>query len=204
MKIRPLQVVAVLLLTILVATKTCAGEQEWDWYGDIRYDYLFRNAEHQDLDDLWRTRLRFGIKQSDPDKGAWDIRLANNYLSSGENTSTELSLAYPEAGEADKSLTTLDRLNWHKRWEKWSIRVGRFTYRSVLKSSGGLSLDRKNTIATVVDWTDGIELNFNFDQGWKGQFLLQHEAKAGPSSTRRGPLDFSPLSAGRTLSLAIE
>ncbi|MCG7533427.1 hypothetical protein [Pseudoalteromonas sp. OOF1S-7] len=175
----------------LLGASTGLGDTQWQSYGDVRLDYLVRNSSNPDVENLWRSRLRFGVRHKDLAQGGWDIRVASNYLSVGENSKVDLSWSYPRAQEADKSFTTVDRLYWQKNGADWGVRIGRFTHRNVLKGSAGLSLDSKNAIATRIDWTDGLELSRTFPDGWHAQFLWQHEAASQPSSTRRAPLDFS-------------
>ena len=187
-----LKFLSVSLFTLsLLLVSPSSQSQYWKGYGDLRLDHLFRDGEHRELNDVWRGRLRVGLKYESDDFGHWETRLATNYISNGENSEIDLSFSYPSADEVNKGFTTLDRFYWQKRWSKFDMRVGRFTHKSTLKSSAGLSFDSKNEIATAIDWTDGIELNYYPVDDWKLQFLLRHEAEDRPTSVRRSPLTFN-------------
>jgi len=111
----------------------------------------------------------------------------------------ELSLdpSETEVTTVDQGSITFDQFYLHAfRLKRFDVAIGRlqtkFTTRAGVYAK---SLDRNNSNAVNINWTDGIHGAYHLPNESIIHFIAEYNDKNGASNVRRGPLDFSRSSA---------
>lgn len=171
--------------------------------GDFRFDYATLHRDDRDgskdTTDEFRTRLRIGLESAFGDAWSARIRAAGKYTTAQQpdgGTSFYVRPDAPTASGLDWNEGTIDEA--YVQWapsKATQLRLGRQQVNFALDDVQQKSLDKKDSSATDVTWTDGLLFRYSQDNGWRHSVLLQHNDADGTSNYQRPPLDFEDSSA---------
>jgi hypothetical protein len=134
----------------------------WNLSGDLRAGYVRSETENpdgsQNTSSDWRARLRYGGTRNINDWLVFNSRLA--VACTSKECDPELSLDPSETAvlSVDQGTITFDELYLHAyRTERFDVAVGRL--QTKFTTHAGVfakSLDRNNSNAFNINWTDGV------------------------------------------------
>lgn len=189
-----------------------AKAQSPDWLtpgGDIRAGYFNQHRQERDgtslkTDDFrMRVRLGTGIRLSE--EFSAKIRVAGRFSTAQEASSFYIRTHAPTVDGLRLGEATIDEAYLDYRpSERINLRAGRFQSKFVLVDLLTKSLDRLDSPNTDISWTDGAQLTWSAENGWRAHLILQHNAAAGPTNASRNPLDVSDPHSRLTYFTALE
>ena len=169
----------------------------WQRAGDIRFGYVRAETDERDGSEGttsdWRGRVRYGGRYSVNDWLRFNGRLAVACTSRDCDPELSLDPSETEVTTVDQGSITFDQFYLHAfRLKRFDVAVGRlqtkFTTRAGVYAK---SLDRNNSNAVNINWTDGIHGAYHLPNESIIHFIAEYNDKNGASNVRRGPLDFS-------------
>ncbi|TVS15654.1 MAG: hypothetical protein EA417_12850 [Gammaproteobacteria bacterium] len=191
--------VALLVLAGLSAAAQAAAETTaaWQFSGDLRFGYFNETREPRtgpsSRNDEGRIRLRVAVDGALGEHWETRARLAGRYSTSAAPDRFYLRFDAPTRSGARFGDTTIDELYLQRRARdgSWQIRAGRFHSGVNLLGVAGKALDRKDFPNVGINWTDGVQVELDLADGWRGRFELQYNDRDGIGQGTEAPLDFS-------------
>jgi len=186
------------------------GREGWIIDGDFRGGYLYNDLESREgneFDDHEGVlRARVGASWGITEYMRSTVRLAGSCSTSECDPEFVLESTIPATNGLARGQFTFDEifLHWFRR-ERFDVAIGRLQTKFV--SRGGVfskSLDRNNSNAVNINWTDGIHGTYRARNGWVSHGIVQWNSADGTGSIRRGSLEFHDENARRTYFLALE
>jgi len=173
----------------------------WQRSGNLRIGYVRSESDERDGGDGtesdWRGRVRYGGTYNVNDWLKFNARLAMACTS--RKCDPELSLDPSETlvTTVDQGSITFDELYLHAfRLKRFDAAIGRlqtkFTTRAGVYAK---SLDRNNSNAVNINWTDGVHGTYHLQNESVVHFIAEYNDKNGASNVRRDPLNFTRSSA---------
>jgi len=176
-------------------------EQGWSAKGDLRIGYVKSDLDLLDgtttTESNWRGRFRIGGSVGISEWLTGNGRIATSCTSDDCSPSATLDPDLSTGSSIDEGDITLDELYLHVfRRERFDIALGRLQTKFVARAGVfAKSLDRNNGNGFNINWTDGVHGTYHLKDESILHFIAEHNSSDGPSSVRRGPLDFSDSDA---------
>ncbi len=173
----------------------------WQRSGDLRFGYVRSETDARDGSEGttsdWRARVRYGGTYNVKDWLIFNGRLAVACTSRECDPELSLDPSDTEVLSVDQGTITFDQFYLHAfRLKRFDVAIGRlqtkFTTRAGVYAK---SLDRNNSNAVNINWTDGIHATYHLPDESIIHVIAEYNDKNGASSVRRNPLDFSRSSA---------
>lgn len=173
----------------------------WTGSGDLRFGYVRSESDQRDgsqgTQSDWRARVRYGGRYNVNDWLKFRGRLAMACTSKKCDPELSLDPSDTEVLSVDQGTITFDEFYLHAfRFKRFDVAMGRlqtkFTTRAGVYAK---SLDRNNSNAVNINWTDGAHVTYHLQNESIIHFIAEYNDKNGASSVRRNPLDFSRSSA---------
>jgi len=173
----------------------------WQRAGDLRFGYVRSESDERDgsegSESDWRARLRYGGATNVNDWLKFNARLVVGCTSKDCDAQLSLDPSDTEVATVDQGTVTFDQFYLHAfRLRRFDVAIGRlqtkFTTRAGVYAK---SLDRNNSNAFNINWTDGIHGAYHLPNESIIHFIAEYNDKNGASNVRRSPLDFSSSSA---------
>lgn len=196
------------LLAHTPASEALAAPDAVAFGGDLRTGVLGSESRQRDgsrsRDDELRARARAFVQWESTDGWRARARVAGVLSSGQDGLQWRLDRAAPTSSGLAAGQATLDEAWVQRSVGAWQVRAGRFQSGFNLLGVAGKSLDRNNSSNMSVQWTDGLHVQRRGEGGWRLHAILERNEAAGPSSTRRAPLDLGPSGARHSLFLGLE
>ncbi len=173
----------------------------WQRSGNLRFGYVRSESDERDgsegTESDWRARLRYGGAYNVNDWLKFNARLAVACTSKDCDPELSLDPSETQVTTVDQGSITFDEFYLHAfRLKRLDVAIGRlqtkFTTRAGVYAK---SLDRNNSNAVNINWTDGVHGAYHLPDESIIHFIAEYNDKNGASSVRRNPLDFSRSSA---------
>ena len=183
------------------AVATVLIEQGWRTNGDLRVGYERAETDFRDgsstTDSSGRGRFRIGGSYGISEKLSVNARLATSCTSDECDPSLTLDPSLDTRSTVDQGTVTFDELYLHLfRREHFDVALGRLQTKFVARAGVfAKSLDRNNGHGFNINWTDGIHGTYHLEDESILHFIAEYNDSDGPSSVRRGPLDFTDSDA---------
>lgn len=168
---------------------------------DVRIGFAESEIDNRDGSDQsddtlrarWRVRADIGLTRYF--RAA--VRLAGICSSEECSPNPDIYNSLPTASSIADGDITLDEMYFQLvQFKRFDLALGRMQTKFVAR--GGVfakSLDRNDSNATNVNWTDGLHATFQSHNGWEPHLILQYNSPDGASNVRRTPLNFEDSSA---------
>jgi hypothetical protein len=165
--------------------------------GDVRGGYFNVDTDlrdgNSDHSDEFALRVRYGANFGFSDFARLKVRLAA--VCSDSSCDPNLDLlpdTTPGLANIDEGDVVFDELyiDFFKRG-RFDAAIGRGQTRSVTR--GGVfisSLTRLTSPNVAVNWSDGVSVRYQHDNGWNSRLIAQYNDSGGSSTLARPPLDF--------------
>ncbi len=176
-------------------------KQGWQSRGDLRVGYVRAETDRRDgttsTNSVWRGRFRIGGSLSINEWLIANARIATSCTSDKCNPSATLDPNLSTQTSIDEGDITFDEFYLHVfRRARFDIAFGRLQTKFVSRAGVfAKSLDRNNSNGFNVNWTDGVHGTYHLNDESIVHLIAEYNDKDGPSSVRRGPLDFSSSDA---------
>jgi len=176
-------------------------KQGWQANGDLRVGYERAETDLRDgtssTDTKGRGRFRIGGSVGINEWLIANARIATSCTSEECNPSATFDPNLSTRSSIDEGAITFDELYLHVfRRERFDVAIGRLQTKFVARAGVfAKSLDRNNSNGFNVNWTDGVHGTYHLKDESILHFIAEHNSSDGPSSVRRGPLDFSDSDA---------
>ncbi len=173
----------------------------WRGSGDFRFGYVRSETDERDGSEGttsdWRARLRYGGKYRIKEWLEFTGRFATACTTRECDPELSLDPSETQVSTVDQGTITFDEFYLHAfRLKRFDVAIGRlqtkFTTRAGVYAK---SLDRNNSNAVNINWTDGIHGTYHLANESIIHFIAEYNDKNGASNVRRSPLDFSASSA---------
>ena len=173
----------------------------WQRSGNLRFGYVRSESDERDGSEGttsdWRGRVRYGGRYSVNDWLKFNARLAVACTSRDCDPELSLDPSDTQVLSVDQGTVTFDEFYLHAfRLKRFDVAIGRlqtkFTTRAGVYAK---SLDRNNSNAVNINWTDGVHGAYHLPDESIIHFIAEYNDKNGASNVRRNPLDFSRSSA---------
>jgi hypothetical protein len=173
----------------------------WQRAGDLRFGYVRSETDERDGSEGttsdWRARLRYGGSYNVNEWLVFNARFAVACTSKDCDPELSLDPSETQVTTVDQGSITFDEFYLHAfRLKRFDVAIGRlqtkFTTRAGVYAK---SLDRNNSNAVNINWTDGIHGAYHLPNESVIHFIAEYNDKNGASSVRRAPLDFTSSSA---------
>ena len=184
--------------------------QGWQLSGDLRIGYIRADTDLSDgtteTTTNGRGRFRFGGVTNLNEWLLFDARIATSCTTDECDPGVDFDDNLDNESTLADGTITFDELYLHAfRLAKFDIALGRLQTKFVARSGVfAKSLDRNNSNGFNVNWTDGVHGTYHFSEQSIVHFIAEYNSPDGPSSIRRGPLDFSPSSTRTSYFVAWE
>lgn len=184
----------------------------WDFSADIRtvysrYEKVLNNgARVKDNDLLIRMRGDAIATISDNLRAGFGI--AGTCAISNCDVDFTLQADLPGSTGLKKGQFTIDEMYLH--WlsdepHRFKVAIGRMQTRSVLKTGiFNKSLDRINSNNARINWTDGVHVAYQFDNGWISNFIMQYNSSEGSGNVYHDAIDFADSDARKSYFASFE
>ena len=175
--------------------------QGWEVGGDLRVGVVRAERDERDgtseTTESFRGRFRLGGSYKLTDWLRVDARIATSCTSDECNPSATLDSSIDTTTSIDEGTLAFDELYLHVfRLERFDVAVGRLQTKFVTRAGVfAKSLDRNNSNNFNINWTDGIHGTYRLPNGSIVHLIAEYNDPDGPSSVRRGPLDFTKSDA---------
>ena len=175
--------------------------QGWSGSGDFRFGYVRSETDARDGSEGttsdWRARLRYGGTYSVNDWLTFNGRFATACTSRECDPELSLDPSETQVTTVDQGTITFDEFYLHAfRLKRFDVAIGRLQTKFVTRAGVyAKSLDRNNSNAVNINWTDGIHGTYHLPNESIIHFIAEYNDKNGASNVRRSPLDFSRSSA---------
>ena len=169
----------------------------WSRAGDLRLGYVRSETDERDGSEGttsdWRARLRYGGNYNINEWLIFNARLAVACTSDDCDPEVSLDPSDTQVLSVDQGTITFDEFYLHAiRLKRFDVAIGRlqtkFTTRAGVFAK---SLDRNNSNAVNINWTDGIHGTYHLPNESIIHFIAEYNDKNGASNVRRSPLDFT-------------
>jgi hypothetical protein len=176
-------------------------KQGWQIAGDMRIGIVRSERDEldgsTDTDSALRSRFRIGGTININDWLLASARIASTCTSDRCNPDLTLDTSLDTRTSVDEGDITFDQLYLHIfRRKQFDVAFGRLQTKFVARAGVfAKSLDRNNSSGFNVNWTDGAHATYHFENESIIHFIPEYNDSDGPSSVRRGPLDFSSSDA---------
>ncbi len=173
----------------------------WSRAGDLRLGYVRSETDERDgsegTESDWRARLRYGGKYNLNEWLIFNARLAVACTSKDCDPELSLDPSETQVTTVDQGSITFDEFYVHAfRLKRFDVAIGRLQTKFVTRAGVfAKSLDRNNSNAVNINWTDGIHGTYHLPDNSIIHFIAEYNDKNGASNTRRNPLDFTRSSA---------
>lgn len=173
----------------------------WSGAGDLRAGYVRSESDRRDgsegTESDWRARVRYGGRYDVNDWLKFNARLALACTTTECDPELSLDPSDTRVLSVDQGTVTFDEFYLHAfRFKRFDVAIGRlqtkFTTRAGVYAK---SLDRNNSNAVNINWTDGIHATYHLRNESIVHFIAEYNDENGASNVRRSPLDFTPSSA---------
>jgi hypothetical protein len=168
----------------------------WQVSGDLRVGLVRAESEERDGSEettsTWRGRFRLGGKYNLTEWLVGSARIATSCTTDDCSPDLTLVPTITTRTSIDEGDITLDEFYLHAfRLERFDVAIGRLQTKFVARAGVfAKSLDRNNGNGFNVNWTDGIHATYHFPKESILHMIAEYNDADGPSSVRRGPLDF--------------
>ena len=182
----------------------------WRKAGDFRFGFVRSEFEERDGSDgtnsNWQARLRFGGEYRLRDWLLLNGRFVVGCTSKECDPDLSLDPSPSKVETADPGTVTFDELYLHAfRTQRFDVALGRLQTKFVTRAGVyAKSLDRNNSNAFNINWTDGIQLTYHLPNKSIVHFITEYNDRDGASNVRRGPLDFTRSSTRYSYFMAWE
>jgi len=173
----------------------------WQRSGNLRFGYVRAETDERDgskgTTSDWRGRVRYGGRYAVNERLKFNARLAVACTSRDCDPELSLDPSETQVTTVDQGTITFDEFYLHAlRLKRFDVAIGRlqtkFTTRAGVYAK---SLDRNNSNAVNINWTDGIHGAYHLPNESIIHFIAEYNDKNGASNVRRAPLDFTRSSA---------
>jgi hypothetical protein len=170
---------------------------EWQWSGDARAGYVSEEVEDREgmltSESSWQARTRIGARRNLVDWLVFDARLAVRCSSDACDPGLALDPSETNTASIDDGDITFDQLYFHiYRQERFDAAIGRMQVKFTTRAGVfAKSLDRNNSNAFNINWTDGFHGAYHFPDESILHFIAEYNDRDGASNVRRSPLDFT-------------
>lgn len=171
--------------------------QGWQVNGDLRVGLVRVEKDERDgtseTTESFRGRFRIGGSYNVTDWLNADARIATSCTSDECNPSATLDPSIDTRTSIDEGTITFDEFYLHVfRLERFDVALGRLQTKFVTRAGVfAKSLDRNNSNNFNINWTDGVHGTYRFPNESIVHLISEYNDADGPSSVRRGPLDFT-------------
>lgn len=186
-----------LLGWVLVSGVSTAAEPAWRFSGDLRFGYYNEKREArtgtEPRVEEGRLRARIALDGALGDGWSFRGRLAGRYGTDNGPDSFYLRLHAPGRSGAALGDTTLDEFYLRRRAadDRWSVKMGRIQTGVTLRGVAGKALDRNDSPSVSINWTDGVHVERQLLESWRGHLVVQYQDRDGIGQATAAPLDFS-------------
>ena len=169
----------------------------WRISGDMRAGFNRSEQENDDgsseTDSSWLGRFRLGAGANVNEWLVFNSRIATRCSSDECSPDFTLDPTIATRTSIDDGEITFDELYVHAfRLERFDIAIGRLQTKFVARAGVfAKSLDRNESNAFNVNWTDGVHATYHFADKSIFHLILEYNDSDGPSNVRRGPIDFT-------------
>ncbi len=173
----------------------------WQRAGDFRFGYVRSEIDERDGSEGttsdWRGRVRYGGKFKINEWLIFNARLAVACTSDDCDPELSLDPSDTQVLSVDQGTITFDEFYLHAfRLKRFDTAIGRVQTKFVTRAGVfAKSLDRNNSNAVNINWTDGIHGTYRLPNESIIHFIAEYNDKNGASNVRRSPLDFTRGSA---------
>ncbi|MFN1835957.1 hypothetical protein AB2B38_011900 [Balneola sp. MJW-20] len=184
------------LLLFLITSSMVAAQSSSDniqFYGDFKLVHIGFDTDASGLggNDINGIRFRPGLRITFNDNHSFSGRMV--LLKTIEKEDFEFTIA-PNAPNGGVGLAfgslSFDEFYYQYKDEKQTFRIGRFQESFKVLSNAGRSIDRFQSNAVFVHWTDGISYNRVIGNQWTAQAVLEYQNRDHISYPYSGRLDF--------------
>ena len=169
----------------------------WAIKGDLRIGYVREETDERDgttsTSTDWRGRFRVGGTYNISDRLVFGARIASACSTDQCDPSLTFDSTLDTRSTVDEGAITFDELYVNVfRHERFDVAIGRLQTKFVTRSGVfAKSLDRNNSNGFNVNWTDGVHGTYHLPNKSILHLIAEYNDSDGPSSIRRGSLDFA-------------
>jgi hypothetical protein len=170
---------------------------QWQWSGDLRVGYVREEIEDRDgtldTETAWQARLRAGGRRNLNEWLVFEGRLAFNCSSERCDPNLTLDPSDTTTSGIEEGDISFDQLFVHiYRRERFDAAIGRMQVKFATRAGVfAKSLDRNNSNAFNINWTDGLHGAYHFENDSILHVIAEYNDPDGVSNIRRTPLDFT-------------
>ena len=182
-------------------SQTKLMEQGWRVSGDLRVGFIREEKDLRDGTSATETEARGRFRLG----GAYNLnewlianaRLASTCTTDECNPGIGVDNNLDTRSSIEHGTITLDEFYIHVfRRQRFDVALGRLQTKFVTRAGVfAKSLDRNNGNGFNINWTDGIHGTLHLKDESILHLISEYNDSDGPSSVRRGPLDFSDSDA---------
>jgi hypothetical protein len=178
-------------------SQTRLMQQGWRTSGDLRIGYIREETDLRDgtsaTDEDLRGRFRIGGSYNLNEWLIAHVRIATTCTTSDCDPGLSIDNSLDTRSSIDHGKITFDEFYLHVfRRERFDVALGRLQTKFVTRAGVfAKSLDRNNGNGFNVNWTDGIHGTYHLKDESILHLIAEYNDSDGPSSVRRGPLDFA-------------
>ena len=175
--------------------------QGWRISGDLRVGYIREETDFRDgtsaTEDNFRGRFRIGASTNLNEWLTANARIATTCTTDECDPGVDVDNSLDTRSSIDHGTITFDEFYLHVfRRQRFDVALGRLQTKFVTRAGVfAKSLDRNNGNGFNVNWTDGLHGTLHLENESILHLISEYNDPDGPSSVRRGPLDFSDSDA---------
>ena len=177
------------------------ARDRWLWTGDARAGYVREELEDREGQlatvSAWRARARLGARRNLIDWLLFDARVAVQCASDECDLGLALDPSETNPTSIESGDIAIDQMYFHiYRRERFDAAFGRMQVKFTTRAGVfAKSLDRNNSNAFNINWTDGLHGAYHFANESILHVIAEYNDPDGVSNVRRNPLDFSDSDA---------
>ena len=187
--LKGLLIPSIFIFTSIFSTSFAQETSKFSAYGDVRINYLGTSTDADGIGgSIPFLRIRPGVHYEHNENHSFSARAV--YVVSRDLNSPEFSLTPNQNGSLAYDTFSFDEFYYKYEDENQEFRFGRFQKSFSLPIATGHSIDRFQSNAIFVHWSDGFYYKRILDDEWISEVVLEYHKRGEATFPYKNPLNF--------------
>ena len=187
--LKGLLIPSIFIFTSIFSTSFAQEASKFSAYGDIRVNYLGTGTDANGFGgEVPFLRIRPGVHYELNETHSFSVRAV--YIVSRDLNSPDFSLTPNQNGSLAYDTFSFDEFYYKYQDETQEFRFGRFQKSFSLPIATAHSIDRFQSNAIFVHWTDGFYYKKILNEEWFSEVVLEYQKRGETTFPYKRPLNF--------------